>query len=88
MSLRAAALAIGVNVGTISRQVRDGKIPNRGSKAAPKVLLSEVKMAGGADLDPARKLKGAKARVEPSGETIGTYISYRARASERNGVLS
>ena len=55
MGVREAARELGVNPSTVSRQLRAGIIPNRGSERAPKVLLSEARAARERNLDQSKQ---------------------------------
>jgi hypothetical protein len=55
VGIREAATALEVAASTISRQVKNGIIPNRGSAFAPKVSISEARTARAERLDPAQR---------------------------------
>lgn len=55
VGVREAARQLKVNASTISRQVRAGIIPNRGTDREPKVSVTEAKNARETGLDPAQQ---------------------------------
>lgn len=65
IGIRAAAAALDVNASTISRQVKAGVIPNRGTEKHPKVFLREARAARAGNLDPAQQRETAPATQPP-----------------------
>ncbi len=61
VSLREAAKALGVAHTTLSRQVRAGKIPNRGTDSRPLVDVEEARAARASNIDPAMQRSPAPA---------------------------
>jgi|SRR5262245_30824789 len=55
VGIREAARALNLSPSTLSRQVSDGKIPNRGTADAPKVSLAEVQKAREDNLDASQQ---------------------------------
>ena len=55
VGIRECARELGVNASTVSRQVRAGIIPNRGTKDAPLVLVSEARGARRRNLDQSKQ---------------------------------
>ncbi len=55
VTLTEAAAALGVHKSTISRQVSAGVIPNHGTARAPKVRVSEARLARAGAVDPAKQ---------------------------------
>ena len=55
LGVREAARELGVNPSTVSRQIRAGILPNRGSERAPKVLLSEARAARERNIDQSKQ---------------------------------
>lgn len=53
-----AARRLGVHKSTVSRQVREGKIPNRGTRELPLVDVEEARRARAANLDHAKRRGG------------------------------
>jgi hypothetical protein len=75
-----AARQIGVHKSTISRQVRDGIIPNHGTEMAPLVDVEEAKRARDRGLDrskqrgPDAPLFGASSAIAPAAEDEGDDV--------------
>lgn len=81
VGIREAAGQLGVAASTISRQVRAGIIPNRGTGEAPKVSVSEARAARAKNTDPAQRRRPA-----PSGDDRVNDGSFHAQRAERERV--
>ena len=70
LGVREAARELGVNPSTVSRQLRAGILPNRGSERAPKVCLSEARAARERNLDQSKRRGPEAPLFKASAEAI------------------
>jgi hypothetical protein len=77
VGIREAARTLKLSASTLSRQVRSGIIPNRGTPQSPKVSLAEVKTARAENLDPAQQRQSTTVKPAASG-----YQGHRSDLEE------
>lgn len=86
VGIRAGALALNKAASTISRHVRAGKIPNRGTLAEPKILVSEARRALEDNLDPMFRAEPAPS-TEPSSPSFQSHRTKLAAAQAEKAQL-
>ena len=79
IGIRAAGAILGVAASTISRQVKAGIIPNRGTCKEPKVSIVEATAARKGNIDPAQQRA-------PEGADLAANNSYHANRADREWV--
>ena len=80
VGVREAARQLNVNASTISRQLRAGIIPNRGTDRDPKVSVEEARRARQNNLDPSQQ-RGAHTAPASSGYTASRSELEAAKAA-------
>jgi hypothetical protein len=94
VGVREAARQVGVSASTISRQIKAGIIPNRGSAEQPRVDLGEVRAARAQNLDPSKvgnaagMLLGEASAAEPLEEDDEDLEAEEPRAAGGAGEAS
>jgi len=78
VTISAAASALGVNKSTVSRQVKNGTIPNRGTDKRPMVSLKEARAARAGNLDPAQQRSTAPAQASDTSPAATGYQAHRS----------
>lgn len=73
VTISEAARQLNVHKSTISRQVRDGIIPNRGTDSAPMVDVDEAKLARASGLDRSKQ-RGPDSPLFNASSTIGAPV--------------
>jgi len=71
VGVRAAARELGLNASTISRNVKDGIIPNHGTEAEPLIDVDEARAARDFHLDPSKRGNAAGLMLGEGDEDAG-----------------